>query len=364
MAVALVARLWICFASRLPWYNTDSYDYLRMADAILAGKPVSYFPNGYPLLIAGTKWLVGDLHLATSLIIFNIAASMAVVAMSFQIAKRLACSSAAVAATILVAIWPNQLNYVRQLMTEVPATFFLMLGVLLVLKGRSFSGGISLALAILIRTTLLPVIPLIVLLAVTEGWRRAGGIITGALVVAGLNGVLVHTGVVAPSNNGGVNLLFSIQSTSTEGIVFSTESFTAAERSKPLATYIHFAIDRPKQFLWQRLSSLWELWGPLPASAEGSRSLIRRLLIGMRFPLFAIATLGIVIHRTSRPHLLLAVPILVVTLIHTAFFSTARFSYPVEPLVLILAANAIFSLIFGKSASADTESSQVVMTDN
>ena len=50
--LAIVIRIYFVFFTNFGWYGCDSEMYLKMGRAILDGKPISYFPNGYPLLVA------------------------------------------------------------------------------------------------------------------------------------------------------------------------------------------------------------------------------------------------------------------------------------------------------------------------
>jgi hypothetical protein len=174
--------------------------------------------------------------------------------------------------------------------------------------------------------------------------RRAGlGLAAGAVLVALLNVGLLTAGVIAPTRHTGPNLLMAIQSTSSEGIVFSTRGFSAEERAAPLATYVRFAAEHPGTFAHQRASALWELWGPWPAAGDASspRGAGTRVLIGLRFVLVLLAIGGLVRRYREPDAWLLAAPILAITVVHVVFFATPRFTYVVEPLALVLAAWAI-----------------------
>jgi hypothetical protein len=62
------------------------------------------------------------------------------------------------------------------------------------------------------------------------------------------------------------------------------------------------------------------------------------VLIGLRFPLLLMALAG-AWHGRRRPEILLTLaPVLVLSAVHVAFFSVARFAYVVMPLVIVLAA--------------------------
>ena len=69
--LALLSRVYIVFFSGLPWYGPDTGNYIKMARAIIDGNPISFFPNGFPLLLAGTI-LVSPDHFTLVLVILNI----------------------------------------------------------------------------------------------------------------------------------------------------------------------------------------------------------------------------------------------------------------------------------------------------
>jgi hypothetical protein len=111
----------------------------------------------------------------------------------------------------------------------------------------------------------------------------------------------------------------------------------------------------------QRLSALWETWGPYPQDAP--RASWERLLIGLRFPLLLLAALGFARHRSQLEYQLLAVPIGVLTAVHFAFFSAARFSYVVMPLVISMAMVALFPRAAAAGNSADASATPQAPSD-
>src|ERR1700680_413351 len=142
--VGLLNRVYVCFFAGLPAFNTDTFDYFKMADAITRGVPYSYFSNGYPLIIAGIKILFGDQHFQSALLVVNIVLSMIILGFAFQISRRIFETALALWTVALLAVWPNQINYVRQFLSEVPSSFFLLFGVFLLIRGNHISSGILL----------------------------------------------------------------------------------------------------------------------------------------------------------------------------------------------------------------------------
>ncbi len=338
---ALAVRVWAAFLSGASWYSGDTYTYFEMAEGISNGRPVSAFPNGYPLIIAAFGRAFGSEPLPSLLMGFQVAASTLVVLVVYGIGSALGSRRAGLLAAALAALWPNQINYVRQLLSEVPATLFLGLGIYLLLRRRHILSGAFLYAAAWTRSALFPVLPLVLFWMILSK-RRAGGIVrclSGAFVLLALNLGLLHTNVISAPNNVGDNFLFAIRSSSSENDIFTTDGFTPEQKAAPLEAYLTFAKENPAAFVAQRASAFWELWGPWPKRGgdRSPRSVPERLLIGLRFPLFVLALIELVRRRGSAPHWLPALPVIVITAVHTAFFSTSRFSYTVEPLALVLA---------------------------
>ena len=108
----------------------------------------------------------------------------------------------------------------------------------------------------------------------------------------------------------------------------------------------------PIDFFILRLSSFWELWGPWPNDAEGIRGMFSRIIIGLRFPLLVLAILGFIISfrdeqlKSERKNIfnLLIIPVIFISLVYVMFFSTPRFSFCMEPFVILLASNTLYTI--------------------
>lgn len=342
--LAFFARMHVAFFAGLEPMNTDSYDYIRMADGIIVSAPISYFPNGYPLIISLSKLLFGPQHYIAALLMLNVALSTAVVGMAYAIAAKIMHIRFALLTALTVALWPSQLNYVRQVMSEVPATFLLVSGIYAISCSSyigKFAGGGLLFLSGFTRSTLTPAPYLLAAsLFLRLRWRAALNVIGGVMALTVVTFFAYEAKVISQPSNMGVNLLIAINSRSSEGVIFSASHFSNEQRNNPLGTYVAFAKEHPREFLAQRASSLWELWGPWPSKGNPAnpRSTIDRILIGARFPVFALAIAGLFIGWRNDIVTACGIPIILITLVHTAFFSTPRFSYPVEPLAILLAA--------------------------
>jgi hypothetical protein len=354
--IALGLRVQIAFFSGLTWWNTDTTEYFNMASAILRGQPFASFPNGYPLVIALAQ-LLDSSQVPLMLILLQVLCGTMVVWLTYGILTRLTPRPEwAHIGTLLVALYPNQLNYTRLLLSETLTTFLVTLGVWLLMERSeeqaektrigSVLAGLAWAGAGAMRSTVLPVVPLLLLL----GWGlrlkfkpRLGGLLAGFLMGSMFFTALDGVGVTRPSNNLGVNLLIAVHSDSQHLDFDPRDDFLPAEQANPLQTYGRFAQSQPIEFVRQRLSALWELWGPWPAT-EG-REAEASLLIGIRFPVLILALLGLWFRRSDFRVWVLAMPVGIITLIHTLTFATPRFTCAVEPIALVLAVLALGELL-------------------
>ncbi len=347
LALAIACRISIAFFSGLPWYSTDSADYLRMADAILSGHPVPYFPNGYPLIIVLVKLCSFGVDLGKCLLSLNCLLSMLSVWLVYQIGKKLNSEGVGLLAALALAVWPNHLNYVRFVLSEVSCTFFILLGVYLFLVKRLFLSAFAFYLAAMVRSTIFPVIPCVIILMLVfkTDKKLIYCFVFGALLAFSVDKGAQVEGYIRAPENLSMNLLVAIQSQSHGSINFNLEKYSNVQRDNALLTYVDFARDNFADFLRQRVLSVYELWGPYPSGGDEKtpRGMFSRLLIGLHFPIFVVSLLAVRARRQALEYWIVLAPILSITLVHMAFFSTPRFAVTVEPLALILSASYLFS---------------------
>ena len=338
---ALVVRILVAFVSPLPWFSADSYGYLNQARDLIAGTWAPFFPVGYPVIIAAVA-AVDPSPPTPALIALNVVLStMTVWLVMKTAAAATSWRSAPVAAGVIVAFWPNQVNYVRFVLSEVPAAVFVAASAALLIKGRNYAAGVALGCAIAIRTTLLPAIFVAPFIVALRSRRGAASFTAGSvspLLVLALVSILL-TGSIALGGNLGFNLDVARQSFGSR-IDFSGRTDVGVREAAD--RYVKDAIQQPRHFLAQRAASLSELWGPWPSGDEPRaltsppRGAVARMLIGLRLPLLILALLSI---RRSMPvhEQYLWMLVAVVTLVHVMTFSAPRFTFVVEPALVVLA---------------------------
>jgi hypothetical protein len=366
LITGILLRIYICFFSHLPNMHKDSYEYYKQADALLAGGYTNYFPNGYPFLIALAKAL-SAVHTDSILLWCNILMSSLTIWFVYDIGKRVSgqTSLALVAAGIL-AVFPSQINYVRWLMTEVPTSFFL-LGAFFFYYRRQYAWcGIFFGIAMVVRTNVAPVFFLLLAGHLIFTWRKRQSLsdpgnqtpFTWKMPILLLAGFLlpvllvsyysyVKTGAFSVSGNNQINILYSVTASGPYIDFHLGEEHPEINTSgKALHMYIDHMVSNPLQFARQKLANLWELWGFYASDANGGRGVGSRILLGAgNLFLVVFGLIGWWFHRKEFSISILLLPFLVVTLLHTFLFAMPRYTYPVEPFMILL---ATWALVYNK----------------
>lgn len=345
LTLGLILRLIFCFGLSLPHQHTDSYMYLDQANALIAGKYINYAPNGYPFLLAACIKLLGyNLLIVTSLCI-NVILGTWTIWLVYHIAfQTFRNTFIAIIAATLMALYPNQLNYTRWILTEIPCTFLLVLSIYLYFKNQKFFSGLSLGVSVLFRTPLLPIGLLLLGIELVVNRKIAYSLIGGLVLPLLFIGSYCYlkTGKFSITGNETVNVIYAVSSytDSTNGEI----DWGAAERHPEIKTssrawklYFDHAKHHPLKFIKQRLSSFWELWGFYPSSLGGSRGIGSRIIIGIS-NLFLIICAGWAFWKNraySKVYVIIA-PFLSLTAIYVLLVSLARYTVPMEPFLIIL----------------------------
>ncbi len=361
LLIGLAIRIFAAFGAGIPWLQSDSLDYLRQAEQIARGGWIDLFPNGYPLLIAALTTLFPGADRELLLIWFNILLGVGVVALVYLVTAKLTDRPlVAGLAALGIALWPNQLNYTAQIMTEVPTAFFLTAGLAFLVFRNVIAAGFFIGVAAVIRTSLLPVIPIIALVLLwKEGWRPLAKLALASMIPVLLVGSLSldRTGRFSVMGNATSNVMVAIES---YGVDIDTEAFEASKDGEldvsaagSIELYVRSFLDDPVRFAGQRWEALWELWGFWPRPREvtadiGStdRTTLDRLLLGVRFPLVVLAVLAVLLKKPRKVDVYaLVTPALVLTVVHVLLTARARYTVPAEPALMILAVPAAMLLL-------------------
>lgn len=344
LIVGFLLRVAICFFSGLPHRHEDTPEYYHQANILLSGGYLNFFPNGYPLLIAFAKFIT-PAYSDTLLLWCNILLSTLTIWFIYDIGKRVFSNSfIALAAAAILAVFPSQVNYVRWLTSELPSAFLLLGAYFFYYRKQNIRSGIFFALAIFVRTNVTPIaIALLAIKTIREKkipWRLAAGTVL-PLIIVGLY-CFWKTGEFSIAGNNQINILYSI--TASGGYVDFSYNRNHPELNtgdKIVAAYIDHMKNEPGEYLGQKWANYWELWGFYPSSQHGTRNTKARLLIGIgNFFMIVFGAIGWRLHRHSFAVNLLTLPFITVTCIHVILFVLTRYTYPVEPFMILLAASA------------------------
>jgi hypothetical protein len=119
---------------------------------------------------------------------------------------------------------------------------------------------------------------------------------------------------------------------------YPDRAFYLAPHAEILKAYLSGLIQDPLHFLHQRLAAVWALWGAWTPTTAVGRSLVASLLIGLRFPLVIAGLWGCVRLRRGPFRFAVLGAVVGLTLLHMALYATSRYSYPLEPALMIAAA--------------------------
>ncbi|MBF0546883.1 MAG: phospholipid carrier-dependent glycosyltransferase [Candidatus Riflebacteria bacterium] len=309
-----------------------------MADAILSGNPISWFPNGYPIFICIVKVFFRESLISTVIIFSNVVFSTLVVFMTMEIFKKISGNKRiSLLSGFVVAVYPNQINYVRQMLSDVPATFFLILGFFLWTRGKFLRSGFFFYIAGLFRSTLLPIGLIIFFVSLLKNYSiqseiKTKRLLAGFFLAVGFYSILIFANIVKPSGNLSYNISKAI-SFYNKGDLEITKTTRQEDMNAPIGRYFQFALEHPALFIRYRLLAFQDLWG-WPVKSE--RSFLTDFLISLRFPLVILALIGFIRRYNDLNFQIFFIPILLITIIHVTMFSSARFTYTVEPLAIIL----------------------------
>lgn len=354
--LALCIRIYAAFFSGISWHTIDTGAYYTLADSFQESKYIEpYMPPGYPFLIVLLDRF-GNRDL--TMIIFNIIASLLACLFVYFICLKITKSTkAAFLAALILAFYPGNIHYVSRLLTETPAMFFLTASVFFFLCFNDsfincFFSGLALGVASIIRLTCLPMIffPLLAYLLQKKYKKLILYLISFTLPVIftlGLN--YYHTKRLFICNNAVPNFIISAELRSNniffdtakeqryQKLIIDKDSWNAA------MLYLKEIKHNPKEWIIKRIISAWELWGPYPAD-DGRRSTLIRIIIGLRFILLILSVVGgyFLLRRNREQLLILAGPIISITLVHVLSCSVPRYTHVVEPLAICLALCAFF----------------------
>lgn len=226
LAVALVLRLvWAIFIPVIPISDATVYDALArmLAEHGVYGwtinQPTARWPIGTSAIYAGLYLIFGYQYLP--IVVLNIALGTAIVGLTFWLGKTFLDGRSGLVAACLMAIWPSNVMFVTILSSELPFTFFVLLGywAWYHYKDSKLVGGVGSGLAFSAATYVRPIallLPIILWLFALPNWRRLRAQIPALLVAIAVIAITTAPWsirntrtfghLVLLSTNGGINL--------------------------------------------------------------------------------------------------------------------------------------------------------------
>lgn len=341
LLLGLIARIYISFFTSLPHMHRDSIDYFGQADTLMAGGYTNYFPNGYPFIIALFKSIAGT-YAVDLLLWLNIILSVCCIWFIYDISKRLfKIEALALLTAFILAVFPTQINYVRWLTSEVPVSFFLIGAYYFYFRKQNWLSGLFFGLATVIRTELLPVFILLIVFEIFIKKKFNFQAITAALIpiLFICTYCYAKTGSFSMAGHGRVNLMYSITAKGSYVDWYYIDKHPEINtNAKAMKAYIDHAKEDPGDYIKTRFINFWELWGFYPSSSEGNRGTASRLMIGAcNFFLVIFGLYGWWRNRKFFNIGILLLPFIIVTGVHILLLALPRYTYPVEPFMMLLA---------------------------
>jgi len=365
------------------WLAGDSPVYLALARniafhhsfSLTTGVPTASRPPLYPFLIAAFWWT--DSAPVTAVIIVQIICGAATAVLVYLIAKDRFSQRVALLAALGATLAPMTVHYTAVILTEPVFTFLIVLGFFLWGRNHGVAAGLAFGLAALSRTIVIPFLGCLVLLTFLPSWRHNRRlyllIFASAMLVASVwimrNAVVFRKFILVQSTGYGLNLFVGTIEPQLYGDDVWTKVITELRSTEDNAQdeadrdrkFMRRAVARietnPAQYLRARLKQYPRLFLDSGDYLLGSRNMRfdealqkRRasvLIVKMSFMLGNIAILvlaiyGIFLERkrfVSLSHIILF-PVFL-CLIHLPMWIESRYSLPMMPLVLILAARGI-----------------------
>lgn len=339
---------------------TDSFSYIEMAFGILKNEPISYFPNGYPLIISLIVTLFGESNFVGILLLLNVIFVLITLILLFVLGRKFS-KQASLISLCIVGFLPNQIHYTSLVMTESLSTMLLLLVIFLLCSKNVFHYflcGICFGLLITVKSSMFVLFPAIVLYIFSERCKLkslflgAFRFTLGLFLVMSAIYVLEWLEYIRGSSNLAVNLFLATQAFDFSGVDFTKVSLmNSLYENEPFKMYGLAFVEDPIKFLNQRLAGLFLLWGPAVDDGGYGRSYLYQLLLSVRLPLFLLFIFEIIqtfkLKDTDnyRYVILFSIPVVCLTILYMMFFSTARFTVVMEPLVVLVVSKLLAKYI-------------------
>jgi 4-amino-4-deoxy-L-arabinose transferase-like glycosyltransferase len=392
---AITALLILAFIIRLTWgliqppeideRLPDQREYLELAKNLLNHQGMRFYDErfwqyayayrmpGYPLFIAAFSASVRTVRIAQAII------DTLTVLATYLLARRWLNKTPALLAAAAVAFNPFLIYFSALLLSETLFTSLLIWGLLLLLVHPNFlMGGIILALSVLVRPSAvaLPIlmgiisvvihntpglIPprrswlrlpvgstmLLLILLVLLPWAIRNKITLGQWVWLTTNGGATSYDGFNPDATGASDQRF-LASPSMRFMRHMSEVARDDYLSHQAHLYIRETLHNDSPHLLRlTFFKIARTWSPIPLSSDfGSKRHYKIAAATYSIPLFVLSVVGLWGSRLSRSgKLFLLAPLLYFTMIHAVSVGSLRYRVPTEPLLAVLAAAGLMTLL-------------------
>ncbi len=262
ITLSFFIRIIIAFYFSDNWLTPDSKNYILQANELLKGGFGLYFPNGFPALIALVNCNSRHGNRDDSMIIVNLILSTAsLYIFSIIVKKYPGINLFSLIAIALFAFYPNQLNFVRYILTEVPSVLFLILSFYLISKNKFSAAGLMLGFAAIMKTSLLGFI-LLFSFYLFHKKEFQNGIRFLGLSLFPVVLILIYGFIVTGSFTIGYSSVHNFYLALNQPELLSTNLLDS------IGYYLNYAVSHPLRFIFERFQSLWEFWGLFPIQVK------------------------------------------------------------------------------------------------
>jgi 4-amino-4-deoxy-L-arabinose transferase-like glycosyltransferase len=386
LTTALVLRLaWAIWIPVVPLSDSVAYD--TFANMIAThgvfgwtpSQPSSFWPVGTSALYAALYTLFG--HHFIAIVGFNNILSTIVVGLTIWLARLFFDNETAIVAGSILAIWPSEVAYVTILASELPFTFFVLLGYCAWFSPRlsDLSRGATSGLAFAAATYVRPVallLPILLWLTNLRDFHKLRGQLSVMLLAMAVIAVCIapwsirntrlYGHFMLLSSNGGV-VLWEGNNPDSVGVDMAVPDYvvklTEYERDKELsAAALRYITDHPVAFvlrtakkaillhLNETIAVHWNAEGIKQRIGESAILPLKLLMQAYWSLLLLLALAGIVVLiQNNGPIPTFMHPIVATWIYFTAVYSVMlvqdRYHFPSHPLIAMLAAIAIVSAV-------------------
>ncbi|MEQ9370572.1 MAG: glycosyltransferase family 39 protein [Coleofasciculus chthonoplastes F3-SA18-01] len=384
--IALGLRiLWAIAVPVIPVSDSNAYDTFALNLATgqgygwKSGDPTAYWPPGTSFVYALFYWLFGHSYLP--IIVFNLLLTAVIIWVSMRLAETWFNRRIAIVTGIILALWPSQIQFTTVLASELLFTALVLVGLWLwfnerfTLRSRALGVAVVLAAASYVRPTAL-LIPILLLFVRAVRTREIFKNLTATLVMFVVMALLIapwsirNTQVFGQfttiSTNSGANLWMGNNPKSTGGYMPlppDVKEMNEAQRDDYLKS-VAVAHIKEKPFLFIRRSLVRLVQTHARESigvAWNEKGLVKRYGTGVLLPLkiinqlYWLAALGlgligiVLLGKQQGWVMMISHPTVLLwgyfAAVHAVIVAQDRYHFPSIPMIAILAALTLVSLL-------------------